>query len=70
MTSVQKDFEINPSPADGVSDLTWSPVADYLSVACWDNTTKIYQIQPNGSSQGKAQIQHDGPVLCSTWSKV
>lgn len=67
---MSKDIELTPAPTDSVSYLSWSPVADFLSVSCWDNTTKIYQVLGNGSSQGKAQIQHDQPALCSAWSKV
>lgn len=67
---MSKDIELTPAPTDSVSHLSWSPVADFISVSCWDNTTKIYQVLGNGSSQGKAQIQHDQPALCSAWSKV
>jgi mRNA export factor len=67
---MSKDIELTPAPTDSVSSLSWSPVADFISVSCWDNTTKVYQVMGNGSSQGKAQIQHDQPALCSAWSKV
>lgn len=64
-----KDFELSPAPVDGVSDLSWSPVADFISVSSWDNTTKIYQVQPNGSSAGKSVISHEAPALGAAWSK-
>jgi mRNA export factor len=67
---MQKDFELASPPSDGISSLSWSPTENYLSVSSWDNNTRIYQVQPNGSSQGKAMIPHDAPALCTAWSKV
>ncbi|KAI8893686.1 WD40-repeat-containing domain protein [Globomyces pollinis-pini] len=61
-------FEVNPPPTDSVSRLQFSPQQDLLAVGSWDNQTRIYEIQQNGSSTGKAIIQHEAPVLDVCWS--
>ncbi|KAI9142924.1 WD40-repeat-containing domain protein [Paraphysoderma sedebokerense] len=63
------DFEISNPPPDGISDIAWSPQAEYLAGASWDNNVRIWEVQPNGSSVGKAMYPHDGPVLSCVWSK-
>ncbi|KAJ3129191.1 hypothetical protein HK098_002175, partial [Nowakowskiella sp. JEL0407] len=65
----QKDIEVVSPPSDGISDLAFSPVADYLAASSWDNHTRIWEIQGNGSSIPKAQIEHTAPALCTSWSK-
>lgn len=78
-TSITKPNELandlllqNP-PLDTISDLSFSTVAqngtEFLSVASWDNSVRIYQINTmNGSNEGKAMYQHEGPVLSTRWS--
>lgn len=36
-----KDIEVSQPPTDGVSALSWSPVADFLAVSSWDNNVSI-----------------------------
>jgi len=67
--NVQKDFEVSQPPTDTVSDISFSPVADYMAVSSWDNNTRIYEVQQNGQTVPKAMITHDGPALCCSWSK-
>nr|XP_029124278.1 protein RAE1 isoform X3 [Elaeis guineensis] len=61
-----KSFEVLPAPSDSVSSLSFSPKANYLVATSWDNQVRCWEILP-GSSQPKASISHDFPVLCSTW---
>ncbi|XP_072952714.1 protein RAE1-like isoform X1 [Typha angustifolia] len=61
-----KSFEVLPSPSDSVSSLSFSPKGNYLVATSWDNQVRCWEIL-NGSSQPKASISHDQPVLCSTW---
>ncbi|KAJ1499426.1 hypothetical protein HMI56_004398 [Coelomomyces lativittatus] len=35
-----KDLEIQSPPQDGVSDIHWSPVADYMAASSWDNNVR------------------------------
>lgn len=65
-----KDMEVSQSPADAVSSLSFSPQADFLAASSWDNQTRVYEIQGNGASVGKASIQHDAPSLSCCWSAV
>ncbi|RKP26732.1 WD40-repeat-containing domain protein [Syncephalis pseudoplumigaleata] len=64
-----KDFEVSQPPSDGIADMSFSPTADLLAVASWDNQMRIYEVQPTGTTIGKAMYSHEGPVLCCAWSK-
>lgn len=33
------------------------------------NSVRVFEIGPGGSSQGKAEFKHEGPVLDLCWSK-
>lgn len=66
--STKNDFECLPSATDGISDLSFSPAADYLAATSWDNQMRIWEILPN-SAVAKAAVQHDAPALCCTWSR-
>lgn len=65
-----KDFELTPGCSDGVSDIAWSPVGDYVAAASWDNQLRVWEVI-SGSNQvvAKCAVQHDAPVLCCCWSK-
>ncbi|KAG0243830.1 WD40-repeat-containing domain protein [Mortierella sp. GBAus27b] len=63
------DMEVQHPPTDGISEIQFSPQADFLAAASWDNNVRIYEIQPNGSSVAKAMYSHSAPVLCCAWSK-
>ena len=65
-----KDVSLNNPPDDSISDISFSPNTDHLAVASWDKKTRIYEINAQGGSEGKALFEHDQPVLCCTWSKV
>lgn len=49
--------------------MSWSPVADFLAVASWDNNVRVYGVEPNGTTSPKAMYSHEGPVLDVIWSK-
>ena len=65
-----KDVALNTPPDDSVSDISFSPVSDHLAVASWDKKVRIYEINEQGQSQGKALFEHEGPVLNCCWSPV
>lgn len=67
--NIKNDFELTPSCPDGISDLSWSPAADYISATCWDGQTRIWEVLPSNTAVAKAAITHEGPSLCTTWSK-
>jgi mRNA export factor len=67
---LKNDVEINAAPEDGISEIQFSSVADYLAVSSWDRKVRVYEIAPTGQSQGKFFYEHDGPVLSCCWSKV
>jgi len=65
---LSKDVQVNQPPEDSISSLRFNPTADFLSVASWDKKVRIYEIDGNGNSQGKAMFEHEGPVLSTCWS--
>jgi mRNA export factor len=56
------DVPVPPGPEDSISDIAFSPKAEILSVASWDNKVHIYEIGAAGA-RGIEMYQHDGPVL-------
>lgn len=62
------DRALSNPPEDSVSDISFSPQADFLAVASWDSKVRIYEIAPTGESQGRAMFEHQGPVLSARWS--
>lgn len=62
------DLELPQGPDDSISDLAFSPVAEILGVASWDNKIRIYEIGQGGAT-GKAMYEHAGPVLSAHFSK-
>lgn len=67
---LSKDVQMNNPPEDSISDLRFSPASEHLAVASWDKKVRIYEIDGNGQSQGKALFDHEGPVLSCAWSQV
>lgn len=67
---ISKDVPLNQPPEDSISDLSFSPASDHLAVASWDKKVRIYQINDQGQSEGKAMFEHEAPVLSCCWSPV
>ena len=67
---ISKDVALNTPPEDGISDLKFSPQSEHLAVASWDKKVRIYEINAQGGSEGKALFEHEQPVLSCCWSKV
>ncbi|PVV04813.1 hypothetical protein BB560_000687 [Smittium megazygosporum] len=63
-----KDVEITQPPSDTVSEIQFSPKAEFLAAASWDNSVRIWEIQNNSISIGKSMYSHDAPALCVAWS--
>lgn len=67
---VANDIQLATPPEDSISYLSWSPAANHLAVASWDNKVRIYDVSHKSSGEGRALIHFDAPVLSCTWSKV
>ena len=67
---ISKDVALSNPPEDGISDVSFSPQSEHLAVASWDKKVRIYEINAQGGSEGKALFDHEGPVLSCCWSKV
>ncbi|KAF8980646.1 hypothetical protein BGZ46_003917 [Entomortierella lignicola] len=69
MNKAPQDMEVQHPPTDGISEIQFSPQADFLAASSWDNNVRIYEIQANGSSVAKTMYSHGAPALCCAWSK-
>jgi mRNA export factor len=67
---ISKDVALNQPPEDSISDMAFSPASDHLAVASWDKKVRIYEINEQGLSDGKALFEHEAPVLSCCWSPV
>jgi mRNA export factor len=65
---ISSDLQVPQGPEDSISDLAFSPTAEILSVASWDNKVRIYEIGQGGAT-GKAMYEHTAPVLSTHFSK-
>ncbi|KAI9014896.1 WD40 repeat-like protein [Gaertneriomyces semiglobifer] len=61
-------IEVPQAPTDTISAVSWSPKANFLAASSWDNQTRVWEVQPNGTAMPRAAIQHDAPALCVHWS--
>jgi mRNA export factor len=68
VVDLTQDLEVPQGPEDSISDIAFSPVAEILSVASWDNKIRIYEIGQGGAN-GKAMYEHTAPVLSTHFSK-
>lgn len=67
---ISKDVALVSPPEDSIADLSFSPTGDFLAVASWDKKMRIYQVTDQGTSEGKAAVDFDGPVMGCAWSSV
>lgn len=67
---ISKDVALTTPPDDGISDISFSPQSEHLAVTSWDKKVRIYEINAQGGSEGKALYDHEQPVLSCCWSKV
>ncbi|CAF9921629.1 MAG: RNA export factor gle2 [Gomphillus americanus] len=65
---ISKDIALTSPPDDSISSIKFSPQSEHLAVASWDKKVRIYEINNQGQSEGKAFFEHEGPVLDVAWS--
>lgn len=70
MGDISKDIALSSPPEDGISDISFSTQSEHLAVASWDKKVRIYEINGQGGSEGKALFEHEQAVLSCCWSKV
>jgi mRNA export factor len=65
-----KDVQISPPLADGISSLNFSPRANILVATSWDSNSYCWEVNAQtGQAVPKAQQNsHQAPVLCSSWN--
>ena len=67
---ISKDVPLNSPPEDSISEIAFSSQSQHLAVASWDKKVRIYEINQQGQSEGRAAFELDGPVLTTCWSAV
>ncbi len=67
---ISKDVPLVSPPEDSISDLAFSPESQHLAVSSWDKKVRIYEVNNQGNSEGKAMFEHEAPVLSVHWSRV
>ena len=60
--------EVAAPPADAVSSLRFSPVAQLLAATSWDSKLGCWEVSAAGQTAPKAAFSADQPLLCSAWS--
>jgi mRNA export factor len=68
VADLSRDLEVPQGPEDSISELAFSPTAEILGVASWDNKVRLYEIGQAGAN-GKAMYEHTGPILSVNFSK-
>lgn len=72
-TNPNRDHEVQSPPKDGISCLAFSPNNyNFLVAGSWDCQLRLWQTGFSGASiqsEGKAAVNHEGPILCASWSK-
>lgn len=66
---LKNDIALNSPPEDSISDLSFSPTANFLAVASWDKSLSVYEINNTGGI-GRAKFSTEAPVLSCHWSPV
>ncbi|KAM3557408.1 hypothetical protein ARSEF4850_005085 [Beauveria asiatica] len=69
---LKSDVALSDPPTDTITALSFSPgqsQQDFLAISSWDNKIRIYEIAPNGQSQGRHAFEHSQPVFDCHFSK-
>ncbi|KAI0971765.1 WD40-repeat-containing domain protein [Xylaria arbuscula] len=64
--NLTNDVALPSDSKDTVSSLSWSPVANHLAVASWDQRVRIYDA---ASRRGVAALVAEAPVFSCDWVK-
>ncbi|KAI8867672.1 WD40 repeat-like protein [Ramicandelaber brevisporus] len=69
-TPTSRDIEVNGHPSDTVSELQWSPTANYLAASSWDGSVRGWNVDQSGNSTGIFVYEHanKAPALSVHWS--
>lgn len=74
-TNTNQSLELQNTPADTISALAWSPVANHLAVASWDKTLRIYDVQVTGMATNsvnavpRSLFSLQTPILSCAWTR-
>lgn len=66
---LKNDVELQIIGEDSISDLQFSPTADYLAAASWDKKVRIWAVSEQRQSKPEALIDFEAPALACAWSQ-
>jgi mRNA export factor len=61
------DCNVPSAGGDGISSLSWSPVANFLVSSNWDGGVRCWEVQQQGTAvmaSPKAQVNHENQSPC------
>lgn len=53
---------------DSVSDIAFSPQAEFMAISNWDKKNRIFEITNNGQVEGRALYEQEGPILSTRFT--
>ena len=65
-----KDKRVPSELTDTVSELRWSPKANWLAASSWDGRVHIYDVANDLTAKGVGHINSGGPLLTCDWNQV
>jgi len=64
------DMPVLHPPADAISQLAFSPVANFLAASSWGKEVRLWEVASNGQTMPKLAKAFAAPVLCCAFSQV
>ncbi|TID17692.1 hypothetical protein CANINC_003961 [Pichia inconspicua] len=68
LQDLQNDLVVPNIGEDSISDIAFSPQAEFLAVSNWDKKNRIYEVTNAGVVEGRALYEHEGPILSTRFS--
>lgn len=68
LQDLQNDLVVPNIGEDSISDIAFSPQAEFLAVSNWDKKNRIYEVTNAGVVEGRALYEHEGPILTTRFS--
>jgi len=63
------DVDVTPPPADSVSWISFSPTAPTFAATSWDKKARLYQYNPDRTTELKIEQTYTSPVLSCDFSE-
>ncbi|CAI8502703.1 hypothetical protein CAS74_000981 [Pichia kudriavzevii] len=68
LQELSNDIVVNNIGDDSVSDIAFSPQAEYMAISNWDKKVRIFEVTNSGQVEGRTLYEHEGPVLSTRFT--